>query len=236
MGKGKLLFKGDKAKSKKKKKKTKYSSLLSADNNGAILASTSQHHSGLVTSTASSQASSSTTQINEQSPPAGPSIRKGKGKLTSSGTVLFGHETNFNSCLNPGDAILVNILSEDGSSSKEEMRVVNIRLSDTSASISSSFSQDLSHPTSFQYIAKPKNVQKEKDDKEKKERLSKEEIERSAFGTYKSGGGDGHTKELVYRERTEQGNYRIRRERVDADSTRSNLLDMRTQKKADKYC
>lgn len=230
MGKGKLVFKGDKV--KKKKKKTKHSSSGSS-NNDDIKQSISLSQMVGDSQASSIEAGKSTPQQQQESKK--PVIREGKGHITASGTVIMGHNTKFNSCLNAGDAILVKIPTKDGQSSREEMRVLTMRLSDTSASISSAFSQDLKHPTDFKYITKPRNLQKERAEKEKKEKLTKEEIERSAFGTYKSG-GSGTSKELVFRERTEHGSYRIRRETVDSDSTRSDLLYMRTQKKSDKFC
>ena len=222
MGKGKLIFKGEKVKSKKKKK-SKFSSKdldVAVDTQRMVVGD--------------SQASEQIKSTPQQQATSKPVIREGKGQITVSGTVIMGHYTKFNSCLNTGDAILVQIPSKDGQSSREEMRVLTMRLSDTSASISSAFSHDLKHPTNFKYITKPRNLQKERSEKEKKEKLTKEEIERSAFGTYKS--GDSSSKEFVYRERTEQGSYRIRRETVDSNSTRSDLLQMRSQKKSDKFC
>lgn len=89
-------------------------------------------------------------------------------------------------------------------------------------------------------------MQKERLDRQKKVRVEKEETERSAFGIYNTSGGggrasekgDGDGQELVYRERTEHGGYRIRREVIRDGNrvTRTDLLDMRTQKKSDKYC
>ena len=223
-------FKGEKPKSKKKKKSShSIRSSQRIEQDAYIPVSTvAQHHSSSLESRTRQPSEPSSTQ---------PVIQKGEGKITSSGTVLMGIDTKFNTCLNAGDAIIAKIPAskEQGSSSNEEMRVVTMRLSDTSASISSSFSQDLKHPTSFQYITKPKNLQKEREEKEKKKRMTESEIERSAFGTYKSG-GNGQTKELVYRERTEQGSYRIRREEVSSNATRSDLLEMRLQKKSDKFC
>jgi uncharacterized protein YchJ len=57
--------------------------------------------------------------------------------------------------------------------------------------------------------------------------------ERVEFGTYVYANND----ELVYREKTEHGNYRIQRVKVDGSkTTRGDLLQMRSKKKADKYC
>ena len=229
MGKGKLVFKGDKVKSKKKKK-SKYSSKITTTDTVEVSAALARNTSSDIFESQAEEL----IKLAPQQQSTKPVIRDGKGQITTSGTVIMGHDTKFNSYLNAGDAILVKIPSKDGLSSREEMRVLTIRLSDTSASLSSSFSSDLKLPTNFKYIKRPKNAQKERAEREKKEKLTKAEIERSAFGTYKS--GDGNSKELVYRERTEQGGYRIRRETVDSDSTRSDLLYMRTQKKSDKFC
>jgi hypothetical protein len=114
---------------------------------------------------------------------------------------------------------------------REEMRVITMRLSDISASISSAFSNDLKTPCEFQFIRKPRDVRKERLEKEINEKQTKEEIERTSFGTYVGGG-----RELVYRERTEHGGYRIRKEIINEDATRSDLLNMRAKKKSDKYC
>ena len=236
MGKGKLVFKGEKQKSKKKKK-SKHSVASSEESKIASLDSSNNTLSGTGTNYQTSQHFQNGAESVSASAPASieqPKIRKGEGNITSSGTVLMGIDTKFNSCLNVGDAILVKVEANDGTSAREEMRVITMRLSDISASVSSSFSHDLKIPTPFQYIAKPKNVQKERDEREKKERMNKEEIDRSAFGTYRS--GDGQRKELVYREVTEHGSYRIRRETVDSNTTRSDLLGMRLQKKSDKFC
>ncbi len=239
MGKGKLVFKGDKP--KKSKQKTKHS-IVDSSSTSSVPVAAEQSQSSLqepqyYSSTTAFDASSSrntTTAI-----PPQPIMRQGQGKLTSSGTVLMGIDTKFNSCINVGDAIIVHIPTNsenDDNETREEMRIITIRLSDTSASISSSFSLDLKIPTSFQYISKPKNSQKERDEKEKRDRLAKEEVDRNAFGTYKSSGNSGGGQELVYRERTEHGSYRIRREVVDDKVSRSDLLVMRSQKKSDKFC
>jgi len=114
---------------------------------------------------------------------------------------------------------------------EEEMRVVTMRLSDTSAAISTAFSSDLQCPTEYRYISKPRDVVREKSKRLEDQERAKTEVDRS-FGTY--GGGD-----LVYRERTINGGYRIRREKISVGSgvlSRGELLDRRLGKKSDKYC
>ena len=115
----------------------------------------------------------------------------------------------------------------------EEMRIVKMRLSDISISISTPFSHDLTKPTPFTYIARPKDYEAEKKADLKRKRGEKEDLERLAFGTY-----SGKNNQLVYREKTEHGSYRIRREVLDdgADVSRGTLLKMRTTRKSDKFC
>jgi hypothetical protein len=235
MGRGKLKFKGDKD-IKKKKKKSKHSTGTSAEN---VAASTNTTGSAESISEHLTLATFSVPKVSTDLQPTSrkqiseaPVAQKGEGLISSSGTVLMGLDTQFNSTLNPGDAILVSVPTNkhDGNSSiREEMRIITMRLSETSASISSAFSTDLKTPVPFLYIAKPRNRRKDRIEKHKKDRSTKEEIERSAFGTYQGN-------QFVYRERTETGGYRIRREDLGGNATRSDLLSMRTQKKSDKHC
>mmetsp|Transcript_11163 Transcript_11163/g.20901 ORF Transcript_11163/g.20901 Transcript_11163/m.20901 type:complete len:250 (-) Transcript_11163:821-1570(-) len=249
MSKGKLRFKGD-AEPKKKKKKSKYSNSSGTTTNDLRQhrhQSSAQQYQEESTRSAPASAATATASVSNNknanassldefstsysANPAGVTIQKGEGRITSSGTVLYGHETRFTSDFNAGDAILVNVPLEEDGTMREEMRVITMRLSDISASISSAFTNDLKTPTTFQFIRKPRDVRKERKEKDIHEKLTKEEIERTSFGTYAGGG-----RELVYRERTEHGSYRIRKEIIQEDATRSDLLNMRSQKKSDKYC
>jgi hypothetical protein len=112
----------------------------------------------------------------------------------------------------------------------EEMRIVTMVLSQISISISSAFSSDLKTPTQYKFINKPRDVNKEKADRARKAMADKEEVERLAMGTY------GNKGEIVYREKTEHGSYRIRREQADGEMSRSDLLSARSKKKSDRYC
>ena len=226
MGKGKLVFKGDKP--KKKKKVSKHSSSHENEQTATIIGiPKNPDNDTKLTNNDESEVTTASAPI----PPT--QIVTGLGKITSSGTVLTGYDTKFTKSIQAGDAILAPI------GGKDEMRVITMRLSDTSAAISSAFSTDLKTPTSFQYISKPRNIRQEKIEKEKKEKLSRKELEQSAFGTYSSQSGGTGKHELVYRERTEHGSYRIRKEVLDdsqQDISRSDLLTMRSKKKSDRYC
>jgi hypothetical protein len=103
-------------------------------------------------------------------------------------------------------------------------------LSQVSISISSAFSSDLKTPTQYKYIVKPRDLKRERADKARKAMAEKEEVEARAMGTY------GNKGEIIYREKTEHGSYRIRREQTDVEMSRSDLLSVRAKKKSDRYC
>lgn len=217
---GKLVFKGEE-KAKKKKKKSKSSV-------GTIQEGTANHANGLGESIGESGIDNA-----HLDPPAAahassvplPSITTGRGLISTSGTVATGHGgTSFKSDLRIGDAIIAQ--TQRG----EEMRVVTMVLSQISISISSAFSSDLKTPTQYKFIVKPRDIKRENAEKARKAMAEKEEVETRAMGTY------GNKGEIVYREKTEHGSYRIRREQTDVDMSRSDLLSMRAKKKSDRYC
>ena len=147
----------------------------------------------------------------------------------------MGHNTKFMKEINVGDAILVDMVdgNDDGEKQQQEMRVVTMRLSDTSINLSSGFSSSLSKPTTFYYIRKPRNIRQEQREKQKASDEETKERQMHAFDVY------GGTNTLVYREKTENGSYRIRTETLhdqDAASSRQRLLELRAKKTSDKYC
>ena len=213
MGKGQLLFKGDKA--KKKKKMSKHSKEKAATDQVPV-----QESSSSSTPSSAPVASKPKAEVSA----ATPTIRKGTGKITTSGTVVTGHNTNFEKELANGDAIMVVI------NGQEELRVVTMRLSNQSLNLSSSFSASLKSPASFQYIRKPRDAAKERMIAQRKEKLTREEQEQHAFDLYSS------SSQMVYREKTETGSYRIKKEQVQGGKSRGDLLAMRAKKSSDKYC
>ena len=232
---GKLKFKGE---AKKKSKKSSKNKLFSPDaHQSTSTDSTTQNQqqqqdltyaggasvarggdSG--TSNNDSAIVPSTTSHNKN-----PQISEGQGFITTSATVVTGHNTTFKTQLHVGDAILAQ------TTKGEEMRIVKMVLSPISISISSAFSSDLKTPMAFKYINKPRDVAREKAAKVAKARLEQEEVEQRAMGTYGNKKG-----EIVYRERTEHGSYRIKREQATTDLSRSDLLAVRAKKKSDRYC
>lgn len=229
MGRGLLVFKGDSPPKRKKSKKKHTSSSKTAGcveqtSSSAPVASTSDRNSS---SAAPAKAHTASSTVASASPPQHPQIEKGTGAITSSGTVITGHSTLFQKQLRAGDAIL---LTPHPTSSKDEMRVLTMILSNTSAAISTPFSSDV-HSAAFNYIAKPRDLARERALKKQRGEEEKAEEERMAFGTYGNEGG-----QLVYREKTEHGGYRIRTERIDTNADRSDLLNQRAKRKSDKYC
>ena len=226
MGKGKLKFKGDDKKAKKKSSsKKKSSGSISGIEGHASLVNnndmSTQHQADatLPTSLDSKPAAVAQQQIE------GPKISTGQGLITTSSTVVSGHGTSFKTELRVGDAIIVQ--NEKG---VEEMRVITMVLSSVSISLSSSFSTNVKRPSSYKYIIKPRNDKRDKARKIAMQKAEKEEIETRAQGTY------GGEKEIVYREKTAHGGYRIRKEQASSDMGRSDLLAFRSKKKSDRYC
>ena len=239
MGRGKLKFKGEE-KAKKKKKSSSKKQLgdgVGAINGGGDDAinidtssagtesSTTQQQSVAAAATNSAhQTNSNESAASSTSLQKSPQISQGQGTITTSSTVVTGHGTSFKTQLHVGDALLAQ------TSKGEEMRVIKMVLSPISISISSAFTTDLKTPTQFKYINKPRDVTRESQAKVAKARMEQEEVEQRAMGTY------GNKGEITYRERTEHGSYRIKREQATTDMTRSDLLSVRAKKKSDRYC
>lgn len=210
MGRGALVFKGDKPKKKKKKSKHKHESSES-------VAIEPEIQGGVVptAATTSSSQSTATTTLTE-SEKKQPQIQQGIGKLTTSGTVVTGIGTQFKK-LQVGDALMI-----DG-----QLRVITMRLSDTSINLSSALSNNIKVPIEFQYIRKPSDGSSQRK-RERERQQTEAEIKEHAFGRYRDG--------LVIRTKTEHGSYKVERANMSEDATRSQLLVMRSKKTHDKYC
>mmetsp|Transcript_9472 Transcript_9472/g.16198 ORF Transcript_9472/g.16198 Transcript_9472/m.16198 type:complete len:235 (+) Transcript_9472:155-859(+) len=234
MGRGKLKFKGEEKAKKKKKSSSKKQlggvvainggeddSINIATSSAGTESSTSQQQSVAAAAINSAhQTNSYESAASSTSLQKSPQISQGQGTITTSSTVVTGHGTSFKTQLHVGDALLAN----------KEMRVIKMVLSPISISISSAFTTDLKTPTQFKYINKPRDVTRESQAKVAKARMEQEEVEQRAMGTY------GNKGEIAYRERTEHGSYRIKREQATTDMTRSDLLSVRAKKKSDRYC
>ena len=244
MGKGQLLFKGEKPKKKSKKSKHSHSSNSSNhdnhrqddDNEKRVIPIAEGVDHATADLAVASRPLATTPSVAPPPPPTGGSLMKhGTGKITTSGTVVTGYETRFEKELQAGDAILCTL----GNGGTEELRVVTMRLSNISLNLSSAFSTNIKTPTSFQYIRKPRDVHKERAEAHKRTAETLREQKTHAFDLY---GNDS----LVYREKTETGSYRIKREPLSgttgktaaatAARSRGDLLEMRAKKTSDKFC
>jgi hypothetical protein len=244
MGRGALVFKGETAVKKKKKKSSKHHHHSSkkprkpdvGDDVGDV------HEASVVVEGTSQQLFPNKKPAVAGAAPPALQIKTGSGKITSSGTVVTGHETRFLKEIHAGDAILVQVTSSSSNKNQqkeEEMRVVTMRLSDISLNLSSPFTQNLSTPVSFQYINKPSAARAAGKTTEAGSNKTQEDAA-GALGMYDGGSSNN---ELVYREKTEHGSYRIKRVKVGGQDgtsssslSRQDLLEMRTKKKSDKYC
>lgn len=236
MGRGALVFKGEKkpkSKSKSKKKKSsKKDDNVIAVGHQIVNTSDLKSSSSLQHDTKRIQSTQSTI----------PTIQKGTGQIVTSGTVVTGINTKFRSEFTSGDAIIVKYQPEaqdQGNPPKEEMRVITMCLSDSSCAISSAFSSDLKTSTAFSFVRKPKDEHKEREEARSKQKEEWMETERTAFGLYGSGSGNGGTggnNVLIYRKKTETGSYVIKKEKLNEEVSRGDLLNMRAKKKSDRYC
>jgi hypothetical protein len=244
---GALIFKGD-TKSNNHSKKSKKSRHHIDSNHVTTVAAEiveSSFPSSILPTPKPSLSSPQPQQQQQQQPHP---IR-GSGKIVVSGTVVTGYHTQFNTELQVGDAILIH----------DEMRIVTMRLSNTALNLSSALSMSslssssssttTKEPVSYYYIQKPRDIHQERvlaETKANQQQAADIERHQNAFATTSStnnnnsNNNDSHgvdTKNvLVYRERTEHGNYRIKRMKVDDVTDRSDLLELRSKKTSDKYC
>jgi len=246
MGKGQLLFKGDKPKKKNKSSKHAVSSSKEKTDSIVVGDHVETMKTGVIPAhrplSGIPARPSSTTTTTVQ--PVEPTMKQGTGKITTSGTVVTGYDTRFEKELQPGDAILCIVGGDGGGGTgkneeqQQQLRVITMRVSNISLNLSSAFSMDIKIPSSFQYIRKPRNIEKERSDLQKQKQQTLQEQKTHAFDLYGN-------ESFVYREKTETGSYRIKRETIVSTTTKSgppsqrsrgDLLDMRSKKTSDKFC
>jgi len=225
--KGQLLFKGDKRpKKKSKKSKAKNDNKKQQarddddddddDDDGVVVQQQDAPATTVVQKPKAAAAATTT-------PAAMPAIQSGTGKITTSGTVVTGFGTKFTSQVGVGDAILVG----------DEMRVITMRLSDTSLNLSSAFSKNSKEPTGFRFVAKPKNQQEAHLAQQKQQQEASAAVQRNAFDIY----GKNNKNVFTYREKTETGSYRVKQQATSStSSSRTDMLTLRSKKTSDKYC
>ena len=224
--KGMLMFKGDKPKKKSKKSKLAKggrdeTTTTTTDSEGKD----SRQHT---TTTVPSTSVAANRRVAAAPGAATPTIENGTGRITTSGTVVSGHDTLFEKEISVGDAMLVTL-----NNSTEEMRIVTMRLSNVSLNLSSAFSQNIREAQNFRFVRKPRNLEQERKKERQTQLEEANETERSAFDIY-----DGKANNtFTYREKTETGSYRVKHQQSSlSKSTRGDLLTLRSKKTSDKYC
>mmetsp|Transcript_15076 Transcript_15076/g.19557 ORF Transcript_15076/g.19557 Transcript_15076/m.19557 type:complete len:134 (-) Transcript_15076:210-611(-) len=129
--------------------------------------------------------------------------------------------------LRAGDALIIT----HPSTNADETKIVSFVLSNISMGISSAFSSDLITTTPFRYVKAPEvkvDIESLEKDKRKKDITNED----AAFGTYAGEGGSKFTYRVMRGNKT---GYDIITETVH-DKTRGDLLNMRSKKKADRFC
>jgi len=157
--------------------------------------------------------------------------KQGTGRITSSGQIVTGYETEFLRELRVNDALIIT----HPSTLIEETRIIKMIVSNGGMSISSGFSTDLISTTKFRYLHPPEEEgeggrEAREEEGRKREKAGEED---KAFGTY---GGGGGTK-LVYRVKKggTYGGYKIVTEDTGAALSRTELLEKRLQHKSDRH-
>ncbi|GMI20775.1 hypothetical protein TeGR_g4351 [Tetraparma gracilis] len=175
-------------------------------------------------SKSSSSSSSSAPTAASSSDPAAPVKQKGRGHIHPSGTVVTGMDTEFMQDLATGDALLV----QNPNTLKDEMRIVQFIVSNTSLSVSSAFAFTTSSSVKYWFIKSPKKAKT----KEEIEREKNEEFGRGIDAA--SGASKGTSVEV--RVNNGHGGYKLIQQTVAEGTTREDMLYLRTSKKSDKFC
>jgi hypothetical protein len=150
----------------------------------------------------------------------------GEGKLTTSGVVVMGADTNFASELAVGDSLLVTISDRFRNVQSDESRIVNMVLGKSSLNLEAPFSCDVTSPTSFMVLKKAPDLEALRAARAEEKRRRKKAEEDSSTVTYKvlkAGSGTWKTWQTVT-------------EKVSAGTSREDMLQRRSKEKADRHC
>lgn len=151
----------------------------------------------------------------------------GQGKLTSSGVVVMGHETDFKAEVAVGDSLLVNISDRFRNTQQAESRIINMVLGKGSINLEAPFSCDVTAQTSFTFVKKAPDLEALREAKREEKKRARKLEEASQTVTYKSyKHGDGG----VWK------SWKTVTETVAAGTTREDMLVRRASEKADRFC
>ena len=155
---------------------------------------------------------------------AGPA--PGKGRLTTSGVVVMGVDTDFSAEIKVGDSLLVTVSDRFRNMTTDESRVVNMVLGRSSLNIEAPFSCDVTSPTAFLVQKRAPDVEALKAarrEERKRQRQAEEEESMVTYKVVKQGSGTWKTWQTVTK-------------KVAAGTSREDMLRRRASEKADRHC
>jgi len=151
----------------------------------------------------------------------------GSGKLTSSGVVIMGVDTNFTAELSIGDTLMVTVVDSYRNTETQESRLVNMVLGKASLNLEAPFTCDITRPTIFMFVKKAPDLAALKAARAEERQRTKRVMAESKEVTYKvlkQGCSGGASKWLTVTEKVKTG------------MTREEMLLKRVEKKADRFC
>jgi len=150
----------------------------------------------------------------------------GTGKLTTSGVVVMGADTDFTKELEVGDTLLVTVADRFRNTQTDESRVVNMVLGKGSLNIEEPFTCDLTAPTTFMFVKRKPDIEALKAARKEQRKKQRALEESSKSVTYKVMAQDGGG---VWKK------WKTVTERCDEGMTREDMLIKRASFKADRH-
>ena len=157
-----------------------------------------------------------------------PSELPGEGKITTSGVVVMGIDSDFDAQVAVGDSIFVTVSDRFRNLQTDESRVVNMVLGKGSLNIAAPFSCDITSPTAFLVHKKAPDLEAlraAKREERKKQRQTEAEGETLTYQKLKGGQGAGTWKTL-----------QTVTEKVGPGVSREDMLQRRSKEKSDRFC
>jgi len=149
----------------------------------------------------------------------------GTGKLTTSGVVVMGSDTDFAKELDIGDTLLVTVVDRFRNTEADESRVVNMVLGKTSLNIEAPFTCDVTSAASFMFVKRKPDVEALKAARHEEKRRKKALEAESSTMTYK----------VVAPRSGPWQTWKTVTEKCDGMS-REDQLVRRAKEKADRFC
>jgi len=152
----------------------------------------------------------------------------GVGRLTTSGVVVMGVDTDFVAQVAVGDSLFVSVSDRFRNLQTDEVRVVNMVLGKASLNITAPFTCDITTPSVFLVHKKAPDLEAlraAKCEERKRQRQAEEDGEMLTYQKLKPSQGAGTWKTL-----------QTVTERVGPGVSREDMLRRREKEKADRFC